>query len=67
MASKDFIDWCFKNLDGTEDKFDLGHKVWVHLMLENSKLVRKLTRLDKLLSEFKLSVDEPISPRKRYK
>jgi hypothetical protein len=54
-TKKDFIDWCFKHLDGTEDKYDASHKVWTYLSLENLKLAKKLARLEKLLEEFKLS------------
>ena len=67
MKNKDFVDWCFKNLDGTEDKYDLGHKVWKYLMLENLRLLRKLSRLEKLVEEFKLSVEPPTPTKKRHK
>lgn len=65
MKDKDFIDWCFHNLDGTEDKYDLGHLLWVKLTKENLRLARKLARLEKILEEFKLSVEAAPTPSKR--
>lgn len=66
-TKKDFVDWCFKNLDGTEDKYDLGKLIWDYLSKENYRLATKIARLEKILDEFKLSVEPPTPTKKRHK
>ncbi len=53
MTNKEFTDWCFNNLEGNEDKYTLGLKVWLFLTKENLKLARKLARLEKELDKQK--------------
>ena len=66
-TKKDFVDWCFNNLDGTEDKYDLGHAIWKYWAEENDRLLRKLCRLERLVAEFKLSIEPPTPTKKRKK
>lgn len=63
----DFIEFCFKHCSGTEDKYELGLLIWKYLTMENHKLVRKLTRLEKIIEEFKLSIEPPTHTKKRKK
>lgn len=65
MKDKEFIDWCFDNLDGTEDKYDIAYLVWKYLSLENHKLAKKLARLDKTLKDFALAAPHNTSLNKQ--
>lgn len=67
MNKINFINWCFKHLNGTEDKYEMGKLVWDYLSKENLKLANKLARLEKLVDEFKLSVEPPTPTKKRRK
>lgn len=43
---KKFIDWCFENLSGHDNKYDVGLKVWMEKTLEIEKLLAKIKRLE---------------------
>ena len=49
------------------DKYELGKLVWDYLSKENHRLAIKIARLEKILDEFKLSVEPPTPTKKRKK
>lgn len=67
MSKQEYIDWCFTHMDPDMDKYELGKLVWDYLSKENHRLATKIARLEKLVAEFKLSVEPPTPTKKRQK